>query len=366
VGGVKILMVSDSLGSGGAQNQMCLLAEGLKSKGYDVIVITYHKDDFFKSRLQKANVKNIHIQKRSKLGVNVIREMAKLIHREKVDQIISFQITPNFYALAANKLSRCFTPTIISYRSKTDYSKLSWIHLKLQEWMNKETTYIVCNSHHERKRWMKRYPKLRDKLFTIYNGIDQSIFYPIDKERNHFLVVGKLRPLKNAHALIEAVRILKHRHHVDIVVHWYGSRKFSQSRFQQYSETTMQKVVEYKLEDNFLWYDPVKYLPSVYNQHEALIHPSLWEGLPNAICEALACGTPVLASNILDHPILVKQEGRGFLFDPTDPEKIVLAILKFLSLDNIDKKQMSDNCTEYARRELSLASMIGSYENLIL
>jgi glycosyltransferase involved in cell wall biosynthesis len=68
-------------------------------------------------------------------------------------------------------------------------------------------------------------------------------------------------------------------------------------------------------------------------RHDALIHPSLYEGLPNAVCEALAAGLPVLISNVCDHPLLVVEGERGFLFDPSDPLSIAMSIERAAALD---------------------------------
>ena len=100
----------------------------------------------------------------------------------------------------------------------------------------------------------------------------------------------------------------------------------------------------------------------IYGQYCALIHPSLWEGLPNVVCESLSCGTPVLASNILDHPILVKHGDRGFLFDPHDPQQMADTIMTFLNLSEERLNEMYKNCTAYAQNALALDSIVKEYE----
>lgn len=53
-------------------------------------------------------------------------------------------------------------------------------------------------------------------------------------------------------------------------------------------------------------------IPQLLEQHKCLILPSLYEGLPNVVCEAFIAGRPALASNLCDHPLLVEKGKRGF------------------------------------------------------
>lgn len=363
---MNILLVIDSLGSGGAQNQLTLLAKELVKRGHRVSIFTYYKNEFFKTQLQTVDIKFVHIPKKSKLGLNVIIALTRLLRQHTFQALISFLDTPNFYSVCAARLAHSDTPVCISYRSKTDFSSLSKIDLFIKERVNAHADQIICNSVHERRRWANKYPKISSKIHTIYNGVDQARFANTEKEKANFLVVGKVRPLKNAHLLIEAVKILRDERQINIEIHWYGGKKFNKPEFQIYSDQAEQKVVKYGLEKTFYWHEPVNHLEKVYNQFSALIHPSLWEGLPNAICESLSCGLPVLASNILDHPILVEDGVRGFLFDPSDSHQIASAIIKFLSLSELEKKQMSVNCMAYAERELSLTNMVKRFEDIII
>jgi glycosyltransferase involved in cell wall biosynthesis len=98
--------------------------------------------------------------------------------------------------------------------------------------------------------------------------------------------------------------------------------------------------------------------------YDALIHPSLYEGLPNAVCEALAAGIPVLASNVCDHPLLVADGSRGYLFDPRDPPGIAAAIAKLAELDSGAWRDLERNAREYASANLGVDKMVESYAAL--
>jgi glycosyltransferase involved in cell wall biosynthesis len=76
---------------------------------------------------------------------------------------------------------------------------------------------------------------------------------------------------------------------------------------------------------------------------------------------------PVLASNVCDHPRLVADCARGYLFDPQDPVSIAAAIAKLVELADQDAgawRSFAHNAREYASNELSVDKMVDSYEVL--
>jgi glycosyltransferase involved in cell wall biosynthesis len=100
--------------------------------------------------------------------------------------------------------------------------------------------------------------------------------------------------------------------------------------------------------------------------YDALIHPSYLEGLPNAVCEAMASGLPILVSNTLDHPLMVQDGVSGFLFDPFAAESIAESLFRFSSLPPAARRQMGLAARSYAERELALATYVDHYEALFL
>jgi glycosyltransferase involved in cell wall biosynthesis len=105
-------------------------------------------------------------------------------------------------------------------------------------------------------------------------------------------------------------------------------------------------------------------IPQLLSDYHALIHPSFYEGLPNVVCEALSAGRPVLASNVCDHSLLVKDGERGFLFNPEEPKDIADAIARAAELGEMGWKNLSRSAREYAEENLDVERMIDAYEDL--
>ena len=102
-----------------------------------------------------------------------------------------------------------------------------------------------------------------------------------------------------------------------------------------------------------------------YRNSDVLITPSLYEGLPVVICEAMLSGCFVIASNVCDHPLLMGQEQRGLLCDPNSPESICEAIEKLNDMDNADKNKMISSARDFAEKSFTIKKMTESYELLL-
>ncbi|WP_235299290.1 glycosyltransferase family 4 protein [Portibacter marinus] len=311
---MKILLLIDSLGPGGAQNQLVLLAKTLKAKGHLVHVFYYHDINFFKDRLSEGDIKVFLCQKKNKLGLNVIHELNKLDKTYGYDGIISFLDTPNFYASVLSALKKERLKIVASYRSKTEIGTLPFLKKIQYHFINKNSTYLVSNSIHERLNWVNTNPVLAKKFYTIYNGIE---FDSVKEKKSYnsikrIMMVGKLRPLKNAQLVLSMLENNK----VDgIEIHWFGGTEFNNDKMNSHAEKCKSRAKRLKIK--WIFHQSTPKIKEKYADFDLLLHPSLWEGLPNVVCEAMSAGLPVLISNILDHPHLVNHH-KDLLFNPDD------------------------------------------------
>jgi len=362
----NILLVIDSLGSGGAQNQLTLLAVGLKSRGYNVAVFTYFDLEFFKYRLVDANIPIVYVPKKGKVGWNVIKKLAKVIDGREIDSIISYMHTPNIYATIAKSLAKLNPQLIISYRSHTVFEQLSRTTLAMRKYVNRKADHIVSNSHHERKKWISAYPKLKTKFFTIYNCVDDRKYSAKEhiKRSNTFLVVGSVGPAKNGLIVLEALNILKNRG-IQANVKWIGKKVFSIPARREYLDRMNALIHKYDLSNQWEWCDPTQNLIEEYISHKALVLASTVEGLPNVVCEALSCATPCIVSDVLDHPLIIEDGRNGFLFDPTKENSLADAMNAMLKISDSNYTRMKSESLKKANDLFKTESMIGKYLNII-
>jgi glycosyltransferase involved in cell wall biosynthesis len=159
--------------------------------------------------------------------------------------------------------------------------------------------------------------------------------------------------------LIESLSRYRNRHGDNPTVTWIG-------RIQEpaYYDKCNMLLQQAQLVDSWRWLAEREEIQQLYKQHDALIHPSLYEGCPNAICEAMACGMPVLAGRVGDHERFISDCEGGFLFDPTSVQSMCSALEEFSALSTERRMMMGRHSRSVAEREFSPNRLVDAYETL--
>lgn len=364
---MKILCVIDSFGSGGAQRQMVNLACGLKDKGHDVAFFVYYPNEtFYRPLVEKAGIPVHEVTKGRGFSFKVLWRLIRLLRTNQFDGIISFLTTPNIYCELARLGSRC--PRLIVSERSSSIGETSPIISVLRRLFHLSADCVVANSK-THAAWLRRLPWLRKKAYTIYNGYAISAPNPRKlKVRDgplKYLVVGRVHPGKNGLRLIEALALFYRKHGTCPVVSWAGRREADADSCKYIEE--MERMIELipEIAANWHWLGERDDVPNLLASHDALLHQSLFEGLPNVVCEAFIYGCPVIASSVCDHPLLVKDGVRGLLCDPLSAHSICAAIERFEGLSTQERKQLGINTRKYADENLSIERMVRSYEDLL-
>jgi teichuronic acid biosynthesis glycosyltransferase TuaC len=176
----------------------------------------------------------------------------------------------------------------------------------------------------------------RQNVQVVPNGIDARKFFRIDREtaRNRLgvacnetllLCVGNLLAEKGQHVLIEALDELERSGGPAPRVVLIGSDQWGRHR---YTRVIAARVQELGLGDRvtLLGSQPHETLAMWYNAADLLVLPTFREGCPNVVREALACGTPVVASKVGGVPELITSDSLGLLVEPGDASALARAI----------------------------------------
>ena len=228
---------------------------------------------------------------------------------------------------------------------------------------------VVANSR-THSDWLRRKWWLRKKATYIYNGLNLQIFSPQEpplmrRGGLRLMGIGRVGPQKNILGLVAALAALLAESGECPQISWAGQRDDGEDgrRYSRQVDAALDALPE--IRRRWHWLGVRADVPELLRSHDALIHPSFYEGLPNAICEALAAGVPVLASDVCDHALLVADGERGVLFDPNSPQSIAAAIRKFAGLSSVDRRSYSLNARQYAEANLGVEKMVSSYECLL-
>lgn len=362
---MRVLCVIDNLASGGAQRQLVTIATGLRRRGHAVRFFVYHPQDFFAAALEAADIDLVRSAKASRWSLQPVLDLRREVRSGSHDIVLSFLETPNIYAELACA-GRPRPRLVVSERSSfglTPPRRSAMLRLGL----HRLADYVTTNSHHQREAVERICPWLRGRVLTIWNGVDLDRFTPMGSRRRHetlkLLVVSSIAPFKNGVAVIRALDLLRARG-VRPTVTWVGEHQTHIPMRREASEAMKRELALRGLEAQWRWIEPTPEIPQLMREHDALLHPSYLEGLPNAVCEALASGLPVLASNVLEHPRLVQQGTTGLLFDPFDPASLAGAIVVLSEQTDAERRRMSERARAYAEAHLSVATLVDAYERL--
>jgi glycosyltransferase involved in cell wall biosynthesis len=366
---MKLLLVIDHLGLGGAQGQMAELACGLARRGHAVELFSYiPQHDFFLRRVLDEGITVHSYRKDRGFSFGVIGAIASLLRARNFDLLISFLNNPNIYAELASLASQR-TRVVVSERCSyhDDRSPLAANGRRV---LHALADHVVTNSETHAS-WLRNKRGLRTKVSCIYNGLDLQALVstrdtPAGGASLRLLAVGRVCEQKNPLNLVAALRNFHRKHGYVPQVNWAGKQEASGGgeRYVARVNELLQGLPE--ISARWHWLGEQVDMPSLLRRHDALIHPSFYEGLPNAACEALAAGLPVLISDVCDHSRLVTEGERGFLFNPADPQSIAASIEKLAELDAEGWRALSRNARSYAETHLGVAKMVDSYESLFM
>jgi glycosyltransferase involved in cell wall biosynthesis len=362
---MRILCVIDSLGTGGAQRQMVNLALELKKRGHSILFFCYAPGDLMAGPLIAQKIPIKIVPKKSRFSPHIFFNLHHIIKEEKFDLILSYLTTPNFYSIIARLCLKNRPRLVISERNN-DFTPIRLFERLIRQ-SYRLTDHLVVNSFSQQENFCFKYKWIQKKISTIYNGLDLSKFkyspMTIKNNPTKILVVASVLPRKNGLCLIEALHILREEDGCWPSVHWVGEKVLSGAAL-EYLQKMEKAILHYGLSDQWFWLGQRDDIVDLLHNHDVLVLPSYQEGLPNVVCEALACGRPVIVSNILDNPRLVQEGVSGFLFDWKDARSLADSIRRFQALSLAARNEMGLKGRQFAENQLSIARMAAEYEQL--
>ena len=216
--------------------------------------------------------------------------------------------------------------------------RLAHIYAKGSMWSAaRKANRILTVSEASKRDILRFFDVPPEKVVVIYNAIDERFLAPADQERMELvkqrfqldhpfvLYVGNIKPHKNIERLIDAFGRARSRgcpDDVKLVIIGDEISKYPALR---------QSVHKHKLDKHvrFLGFQPMETLAAFYRLARAFVFPSLYEGFGLPPLEAMACGTPVVTSNVSSLPEVAG--GAALLVDPYDAEAIAGGICQALT-----------------------------------
>ena len=229
-----------------------------------------------------------------------------------------------------------------------------------------ESDRIVAATLAELAQLLWLYQSDASKVVIIPPGVDTSHFYPIPPdeakafigippEHRMMLYVGRIEPLKGIDTLIKSIAYIRKKgildRHCCLCVSIIGGDPNAEEGNLTDEMTRLQALSEeHGLVDlvTFLGRRDQDALPYYYSAAEAVIMPSHYESFGMVALEAMACGTPVVASEVGGLAFLIQDGITGYHFPAEDPEALSEKLISLIENDDL-RKSMSKNAVEVAK-----------------
>ena len=205
----------------------------------------------------------------------------------------------------------------------------------------------------------------KSRISLIMNAVDTEKYFPdsilrgyarkgIGLAENLFIIlfVGRIEKAKGPERLLNCIPFLK-KAKCSFHIFFAGD-----GTYKRYLEKVV-KSKHYNANVTFLGHVPHEKMPYFYNAADVMVLPSETEGVPMVILEALACGTPVIASNVGSISDIVFNGVNGIVLDDLSPEKLASAII------NTIFNKISQNNIANSVKKFSARSFIKSFDNII-
>lgn len=338
---MNIVHIVSSLNVGGAERFVIDLAvEQKKNANFDVTILSMgRKGEPLESEVNKFELGLLHESKIGKLR-ETLRSF-DLVHVHSSHCLLRILLASLFqdirviYTRHNERVHRTFKWQCIYLLAKFKLHKMIFVAEKA------------------RVNYLKKYPSFKQNSKTILNGVLPMVLNKCDSKKLRLSHVGRFVPLKAQHLLIEAVDILPVEVQEQIALSFYGTGELMEKNINLAQHLIPQVDIDFK---GF-----VTNRDEIYQQTDVLIVTSETEGLSLAILEALASGTPTIASNVGGNPELIKHEENGLLYEYGDSKKLAQHIAE-LYRDKELYKRFSNRSVEVFQQGFSMQQCAKNYQ----
>jgi glycosyltransferase involved in cell wall biosynthesis len=360
---IKISYIIGQLMRGGAEKQLYELVRCIDKNKFEPIVVSLSQGGDWTEKIREANVQVIELERKKNNEVARLYKLIKLLKEIKPQIVHTYLFSANSYGRIAAVLNR--TPIIIA--SERSVGEIGKDKKKYMIYIDKLLSYfsdgIICNSEYCSNNLTKKYSFNRKKIFTVHNGINLNNFLKEfninneNKSRSKIIgTIGSLYSHKNHKLFLDMAKIILdsiQNKNIDFLVIGDGPLR---NELEIYSERLgIQKSV--------IFTGNRSDIPRLLKKMDIFVMTSLYEGMSNAIMEAMIVELPVVATDVGGNRELVINGVTGFLCPPDNAQSLAEKI-NYLLKNGEDARQMGERGRNRIEEDFSVEKMIKEIEGI--
>ena len=373
---MRITYLIDNLLRAGTQTALGYLVEGLGARGYrqEIFCLNRRFDPGVVAALETVGARVIVLGKAQLLTGNGLGRLYAALRRSDVLQ--TFLPASDIVGRTMGRLAR--VPRIVTSIRARNIDKKLW-----QLWLDRQTMHwahkVVFNAGAVVKFSMEKEGVRPEQVIVIPNGVRfrapsgrgrQVLAGIVPPDAPVIGTVGRLRPQKGHAVLIEALarirdRTLRLRSGQGS---WHGSGQAAHLLVigdGELREALESQVHEAGLAKRVHFLGVRADLPDLFAAMDVYAHPAFFEGMPNAVMEAMAAGLPVVATDVDGTRELIEDGETGWLVVPGDAEALAGRLGEVLA-DLETARTVGAAGANFVRKGFSVERMVAGFEGVYL
>ena len=320
---MRVLLAINGTDFGGTETVLVSIAGELQDRGHHVEVLSLKPPGRVAEQLRGLGISVGTLGMSEKVGlfasIPAVLRLAARLRRGRFDLIHSFLPRANVLTRIANRLSGQCLPHV-SREESTDHRRARVVSA-LNRWTSGWTSVVLAVSPEVRSALTRRDRLPAARVEILENGVDleaiereprADLRRELDLPEHSFLMcaAGRLVPVKGHGYLIDALGELLPRHpSTHLVIVGDGPEE----------ERLRRRSTRMGVDGNVHFLGFRRDLIPLLKAVDLLVLPSLQEGLPLTMLEAMACGVPVAATAVGEIPAVIEHGRSGFLIAPPAP-----------------------------------------------
>jgi len=348
---LTILFLVNGFGVGGAEKALLELVKRIDREQFRVLVASVGQGGVLEQEFRSASEACFVFTKKFSFDFSLIPKVADLLKTYRVNILL----TTLFYAdvIGTFAAQMVGTPVKMSWQTALaiptgNVADDRWRHIVTYRAAASQMTHIVAVSHEVQNYFIQNRHIPPKKISTIHYGVDLSRFRKsgktIRKElglSDHDLiisVVGHLSDVKGHTYLLKASpSLIRKNPRIQLVFAGDGPEKASLEK----------EAKSLGIREHVHFLGVRSDVPDILRSSDIFVLPSIYEGLPNVVLEAMASGLPVVASGVGGIPEAVENGKTGFLFPAGDSLRLKQALSPL-----IQDKKLRQKMGEAGRRRV--------------
>jgi glycosyltransferase involved in cell wall biosynthesis len=359
------VLLSTSMGMGGADKQLLSAAQELRSRGHEVLLISLTPLGPMGLEARSRGIPTESLEMRRGIpDPRGLLRLGRLVQAWRPDVLHSHMVHANFMARVLRLYVR--VPALVStIHSLHEGGRLKmWVY-RLTNGLADQMTIV---SQAAADRFVNEGIIPRELLTVVPNGVDTERFraVPVEARRRLretmglerafvWIAVGRFDPPKDYPTMLRAFATLRARAPEAVLL------LVGRGSLQTETESLAREL---GLTDRVRFLGVRHDVPELMSAADGYVMSSAWEGMPVVLLEAAAAGLPIVATAVGGNREVVCDQESGFLVPPGDPDALGEAMVRLSASSDDQRRAMGERGREHVRARYDLSRMVERWEEL--